>query len=599
MKYVLYFTKQIHSFSGKILYVNLIGMVLIGLFESVGIFLLIPLISHTNIINLSSNDSSVISWIIGIFKDLPETISLVVILGVYVLLMIVQSFFQQQQLILNAKIQHGFLRYLREQTYKNLLQANWSFFLSKRKSDIINLMSTEIARVGSGIQLFLQFIASVIFSIIQIGVSIWLSAKITIFVLIFGIALIYSSRRFIKKSNTIGNHTLKLSQAYLAVITDHFNGIKDIKGNTLEEIHLSWFLKLSRKIENNIIDFVRLRTYSQLIYKVVSFILIAIFVFLSVKMLQAQPAQLMLIIVIFSRLWPRFSGIQGNLEQLSSIIPSFKALVDLQNQCIAAKELNVEDLQKIKAIKFEKAIEFKNISFQYNEKLPKYALKNINLQIPVNQMTAIAGPSGAGKSTLIDILMGLNKPESGEIIMDGTSLNKENLLLLRRLVSYVPQDPFLFNTTIRENLLIINKDASEGQIWESLEFAAASEFVRKLPNGLDTLIGDRGIKLSGGERQRLVLARAILGRPSILVLDEATSALDTENEFKIQEALERLKGKMTIIVIAHRLSTIKNADQVVVLDQGKIVQQGQFSQLAGEKRGLFSRLLQKQLEVSV
>jgi ABC-type multidrug transport system fused ATPase/permease subunit len=599
MKYILYFTKQIYTFSGKILYINLIGMVLIGLFESVGIFLLIPLISHTNLIKFNTNDSSLITGIVSIFRNLPETMSLAIILSLYALIMIGQSFFQQKQIILIAKIQQGFIRHLREQTYQYLLQANWGFFLSKRKSDIINLMSTEITRVGGGVQLFLQFLAAFVFTLIQIGVAISLSARLTLFVLTFGVALIYCSRRFIKKSNSIGNDTLSLSQSYLAVITDHFNGIKDIKGNTLEETHLSRFRSLSRKIEKNVIEFVRLRTKSQLIYKVASSLLIAIFVFLSMEMFQAQPAQLMLIIVIFSRLWPRFSGIQANLEQLSSIIPSFKALVDLRNQCIEAKELNEGDFYNIRPLVFYNSIECQNIFFRYNRTKPTYALNNINMQIPVNQMTAIVGPSGAGKSTLIDLLMGLNQPESGEILVDGKPLKKEDLLSLRRCLGYVPQDPFLFNGTIRDNLLIIDKNASEDQIWDALEFSSASYFVKSLPLGLDTPIGDRGIKLSGGERQRIVLARAILRKPAILVLDEATSALDTENESKVQEALEKLKGSMTIIVIAHRLSTIRNSDQVIVLDQGEIIQQGKFNQLANEKKGMFNNLLKKQLEVSI
>ena len=163
----------------------------------------------------------------------------------------------------------------------------------------------------------------------------------------------------------------------------------------------------------------------------------------------------------------------------------------------------------------------------------------------------------------------------------------------------MPQEPFLFNATFRENLLMIEPDATEEQIWEALEFSSAAEFVKKLPQGLDTLIGDRGIRLSGGERQRIVLARAILRKPSILVLDEATSALDTENERKIQQAIEQLKGKMTVIVIAHRLSTIRNADQVIVLDKGKIIQRGEFNQLAKEETGMFSHLLQNQSQVSL
>jgi ATP-binding cassette subfamily C protein len=273
--------------------------------------------------------------------------------------------------------------------------------------------------------------------------------------------------------------------------------------------------------------------------------------------------------------------------------------MDLQDECLAAKEIHDREVEEIKPMVIEKGIDCQGVFFRYNPEQPDFALQNINIQIPVNQMTAIVGRSGAGKSTLIDLLMGMNQPEKGAVLIDGNQLGSENLLSLRHSVSYVPQDPFLFSATIRENLLIIDQNATVEEIWEALEFSAAADFVRKLPLELDTLIGDRGIKLSGGERQRLVLARAILRKPSILVLDEATSALDTENEAKIQGAIETLKGTMTIIIIAHRLSTIRHADQVVVMDQGKIIQLGGFNQLVVEKKGMFSHLLSNQMESSM
>jgi ABC-type multidrug transport system fused ATPase/permease subunit len=597
MKQVLYFTRKIHSFSGRILYLNLLGMILISLLDSVGILLIIPLIGLTGILDVSSVEVPWLSSVSNFFQNFNETMSLIIILGIYLFLMIGQSYFQRSQMIMNMRIQQGFTRHLREETYKSLLQANWGFFLRKRKSDIINSMTTELGKASSGTYLFLQFLSSFVFTFIQIGVALLLSAKMTLFVLLFGLALIFFSRRFIKQSRALGKEAIFLSKSYLAGITDHFNGIKDIKSNTLEASHLTWFGSLCHSMEKNFVDLTRLRASSQFIYKAVSTVLITIFVFLAIKMFQAQPTELMLIIIIFSRLWPRFTGIQSNLEQLGSAVPSFQALIDLQKECLDARELHEGNYHNIKPISIQRGIECKNVYFRYNKQEQSYALHNVDLRIPSNQMTAIVGRSGAGKSTLIDLLMGLNKPEKGEVLVDGNLLRGDNLLSLRKAISYVPQDPFLFNASVRENMLIIEPDASEEEIWEALSFASADEFVSKLPQGLDTLIGDRGIRLSGGERQRIVLARAILRKPSILVLDEATSALDTENEAKIQEALERLKGKMTIIVIAHRLSTIRNADQVVVLEEGNIIQKGAFAQLANEKRGMFNHLLGKQMEV--
>ncbi|MBT2657075.1 ABC transporter ATP-binding protein [Bacillus sp. ISL-18] len=599
MEQLLYFTRRLQSLAGPILYFNLIGMVLISLFEGVGILLLVPLINLSGLVEVDSQTTPALSWLSRLFGSLPRSYSLVIILSVFILIIVGQSFFQRKQTILNVKIQQGYIRHLREDIYKSLLQTNWEFFLNKRKSDLINLMTNEITLVSAGTNLFLQLLTSIVFTLIQLGIAFLLSIQLTLSVLIFGIGIILFSRRFINKSNVLGKETYQLTQAYTAGITDHFNGIKDIKSNMLEGIHIRLFNDLSEKMEKNRIELIKVNTISQFIYKVISAILIAFFMFFSIKIVNAKPAQLMLIVVIFSRLWPRFSGLQSNLEQLGSIIPSFNALLELQSKCKQFKEFDEFAHNHIEPFRIEKHIECKNVYFRYNSNQPVYALENINLIVPANKMTAIVGRSGAGKSTLIDLLMGLNCPESGQVLIDGNPLDTENLHSLRKSISYVPQDPFLFNGSIRENMFIIDPKTSEKEIWEALKFAAAENFVRNLPNGLDTLIGDRGVKLSGGERQRLVLARAVLRKPSILILDEATSALDTENETRIQEAIEELKGTMTVIVIAHRLSTIRNADQVVVLDEGKIIQNGQFNQLANEKRGLFSNLLEKQMGVSV
>ncbi|MGE7663648.1 ABC transporter ATP-binding protein [Peribacillus sp. NPDC097197] len=594
MKELLYFAKQIHSYAGKILYVNMIAMLLISVFEGIGIFLLVPLLGLIGVVELGEN--SRLSWASNLFDGIPEMISLLIILSVFIVLIIGQGYFQRQQLILNVRIQQSFTRYLREETYRNLIQANWFFYLNKRKSDLINLMTTEVFRVSGGISLFFQFISSLIFTMIQIGLAFWLSYQMTSLILLFGLVLMVFSRTFLKKSQTLGEETLQISQNYLGTITDHFNGIKDIKSNTMEQSQLTSFLNLSEKMEKNYVNFTKLNTLSSLVYKLVSAFLIAFLVFFSFSYFESQPAQMLMILVIFSRLWPRITGIQSNMEYLVSVIPSFKALIKLKNQSSEAKEINTSNYQSIKPLKIEKGLEFSHVSYRYNSKEDLYALKDINLFIPSNQMTAVVGRSGAGKSTLIDMILGLNRPEKGEILIDHAALTSDNLLSLRKSISYISQDPFLFNATIRENLLLMKPDASEEQIWEALHFSAAADFVKQLPYGMDTEIGDRGVRLSGGERQRIVLARAILRKPAILILDEATSALDTQNETKIQKALESLKGHMTIVVIAHRLSTISNADQVLVLDQGEIIQQGGFHELA-QNRGLFNQLLGYQLEV--
>ncbi|MGE6398495.1 ABC transporter ATP-binding protein [Bacillus cereus] len=598
MENLLYFAKKLHSFSGKTLYINLLGMSLVSLLEGIGILLLIPMISVSGVVKVNSG-SIPGSEVFEFLHNIPETLSLLIILSVYIFLVVAQSLLQQNLTLRNMKILINFTNHIRLEIYRTLLQANWGFFVKKRKSDLINALTEELGRVVNGTNLFFQMLTALIFTLIQVGIALWLSATITLFVLFAGLVLAFFSRHFIKKSKALGNQKSEVARSYLGGITDHFNGIKDIKSNTLEESRYTWLHTWCQRIEQEQLAFMKLKNSSQLFYKIASSILIAFLIFTSIKLFQAQPGQLLLIILIFSRLWPRFTSIQSNLEQLAASIPAFKSLIELQEECKKAEELqDIEQCYKyVKPMSIKKGIECRNVYFRYNQKEPVYALQNINLQIPTNCMTAIVGRSGAGKSTLIDILMGLVHPEKGKVLLDDSTITSDNLLALRKSISYVQQDPFLFNASIRENLLMIEPNASEEQIWAALDFAAAAEFVRMLPKGLDTFIGDRGVRLSGGERQRLVLARAILRKPSILILDEATSSLDTENEALIQSALEKLKGQMTIIVIAHRLSTIRNADQVIVLDKGEVVQRGAFNQLAQERKGVFRNLLGKQVEV--
>ncbi|MEB3100768.1 ABC transporter ATP-binding protein [Ferviditalea candida] len=598
MEAVLYFTKKLHAYAGRILYFNLLGIVFISLLDGIGVFLLIPMLSMTGMLNLSIG-STPVSGYFSFLMSFPKTYGLLLILGIYIVLIIGQSFVKRNLSLRDIKIHTGFINHIRLETYRALLLANWDFFTKKRKSDLINSLTEELGRVTSGTNLFLQFLASLVFTLIQVGIAFWLSVKMTLFVLFCGMISVFLSRRFISKAKMLGNQTTVLAKIYLAGITDHFNGIKDIKSNMLEESRYRWLNSWCEQIAHERYEHSKLTTNSQLLYKIAFALIIAVFIYFSVAVFDARGEQLLLIILIFSRLWPRFTSIQSNLEQIAASIPAFKALMKLQRDCKFAKESEGEHMNnKVEPLHMNEGLECRHVYFRYNPYEAVPTLQDINIHIPAKSMTAIVGPSGAGKSTLIDLLMGMLKPEQGRICVDGDPLTDDRIFSFRRSISYVPQDPFLFNASIRENLLLIEPDAREEQIWKALKFASAAEFVKKLPDGLDTIIGDRGVRLSGGERQRLVVARAILRQPSILILDEATSALDTENEANIQQALDNLKGTMTIIVVAHRLSTIRNADQVIVLDQGKVMQIGCFNQLAGEKGGLFDRLLANQLSDS-
>ncbi|WP_040950866.1 ABC transporter ATP-binding protein [Gorillibacterium massiliense] len=594
MKNVLPYLTKLRAFAGMKLYVYLFGMIVISLLQSIGLFLLIPMLG---LIGLTGSGTSVpfASLLARRLDGLPDKWALAVVLVAFLLLLMAQVILQRAQAIWSEKLEQSFNRHLRVEIYESLLMADWPFFLRKRKSDFIHMMTSELPRVSYGIYLLLGLATTILFAAVQIGVAFWLSAELTVAILLCGALLALYSRRNVRKSEALGERASALSEQYFAGMTEHFNGIKDIKSNRMEDQHAAWFRTLNRELEENQVQFTRVQTASQISFKAVSGILLAGFVFASYSLFDVAPDRLVLIILLFSRLWPTFSGLQSSWEQLAQTLPAFKNLAALQQEVRTAKELELGDAAKDQPVlRISRGIECRGVSYRYDKQTPVYALRDINLQIAANSMTAIVGKSGAGKSTLIDILIGLLKPEQGEVLVDGQPLGKQDAAFFRGAVSYVSQDPFLFHATLRENLLIAAPGANEKMMWEALAFAAADEFVRKLPDGLDTVLGDRGVRLSGGERQRVVLARAMLRKPSILVLDEATSALDSENERTIQLALDRLKGMLTIIVIAHRLSTIRGADQVLVLENGAIVQQGGYQQLSGEREGVFGKLLRYQ-----
>lgn len=594
MKQMMYFASKLHAFAGKILYVNVIGMLLIGLLDGAAILLLLPLLGMIGVVqghSLSITASGLVPYLQG----LPLIQALSIVLGCYLLLVVAQGLLQRNLSLREVRIHTGFINHLRLETYRLLLQANWEYFVRKRKSDLINALTGELGKVTNGAFLFLQMMASIAFTVIQIGLALWLSWQLTLFVIGCGLLIAWLSRRYIRKSKQLGSTSVELAQSYLAGISDQFNGMKEIKSNLLEHSRYRWLQDWSVKAERERIEMTKIRHNSILFYKLASSALVALFVFAAISLFQAQGGEILIITLLFARLWPRFTGIQSNLEQLASTVPAFQALMELQLECRREKEhrgsSNDLAVASITPLPIADALEMRGVYFRYDRDNPEYTLDNINLRIPVNRMTAIVGRSGAGKSTIVDMLLGLIEPEKGELSVDGELLTSDTLIRLRRSISYVPQDACLYHSSIRDNLLLIDPNATEEQMWEAMAFSSAAEFVRALPQGLDTVIGDRGVLLSGGERQRLVLAKAILRKPAILIMDEATSSLDSLNESKIQGALEQLQGKLTIVIVAHRYSTIQHADQVIVIEQGKVVQSGAFQSLAEDHDGLFRSLL--------
>ena len=319
---------------------------------------------------------------------------------------------------------------------------------------------------------------------------------------------------------------------------------------------------------------------------------LAIVVFVAVTKLHLAPANLLLLLLVCGRLVPRIASVQSSFLLTARALPAAEAVQALLDELEGAAE--TAERAPSTQLAVTNGIGLRDVTYRYPGS-DSPALRDVTLSIPAGRVTALVGSSGAGKSTLADLVLLLLTPERGDLVVDGVPLAADRRDEWRASVGYVPQETHLFHDTIRENVRWVAPGASDDDVLDALRMAGASALLARLPNGLDTKIGDRGTLLSGGERQRLALARALLRRPRLLVLDEATSALDPESERSIRQTIASLTPAVTVLTITHRLTTARQADHVVVLDQGAVVAEGPWETLLAGENSRLARLWTAQL----
>ena len=363
-------------------------------------------------------------------------------------------------------------------------------------------------------------------------------------------------------------------------------GLKVAKSVGAETRDIAIFNRLARQRADGYLALLRSFAQAKMRLDLSSAALICVLLLVAVEGLGLRGAGLLVLLFVFARIMPRAMALQESAQMFVTGLPAFSSVMQLVDDCEA--EAEVVGAGGSSRIGVGQSVRFESVSYRYTAVGP-LVLDDVSLEIPAGRTIAIVGPSGAGKSTLADVLIGLLRPQAGTIAIDGHPLAEAAGGAWRRSIGYVPQDSFLLHDTVRANLAWARPDASEAAMWDALARASAAEFVRSRAEGLDTVVGDRGVRLSGGERQRLALARALLIEPTVLVLDEATSALDSLNERQILAAVDGLKGHVTVVVITHRLSSIVDAEIIYVLDKGRLVETGTWDALSA-RGGVFARL---------
>jgi ABC-type multidrug transport system fused ATPase/permease subunit len=510
-----------------------------------------------------------------------------------------QSAFSYFRIVLFVNVTEKTLASLRQETYNHLIKLPLRFFDQRRVGELNSRISSDIVLLQETLTTTLaELIRQIIIIVGGIVLLAITSFKLTIFMLaVLPVTMILARvfGKFIRKFSKDVQHQVAESNT---IVEETLQGIQSVKSYTNEYFEMARYRKKTEEIAE-----IGMRSGK---YKGAfsAFIVFGLFGAL-VAVIWKGSAMLatggMIAGDLFSFvIYSAFVG--GTIGGLATVITSIQKFIGATEDLFAIFEEQEEKIEQVTEIipeneQIKGTIVFEDLTFAYPSRPDENVLKQINLTISANQMVALVGSSGAGKSTIASLLLRLHDPTSGKLTFDGKDSRDYSLSALRSQIALVPQDIFLFGGTIRENIAYGKPGASEQEITEAALKANAMEFINRFPEKLETLVGERGTQLSGGQRQRIAIARAVLKNPRILILDEATSSLDSESERLVQEALERLMQGRTSVVIAHRLSTVRKADQILVLDHGRLVEKGNHQELIQIPNGIYRNLSELQFSL--
>ena len=513
----------------------------------------------------------------------PVSVVVIVVFTVQAALTLLQSWYQ-------GSYTHYYTLVWRQQLFKALGRARWRYFLEVSRGELTNALSQETGRLSNAVTKFLLFLSNFLVAIAYVSASFLLSVKATLLMTAVGLTVVVFNSFFVKRLMGHARTIVKGNNQMMIVAQEFLNNIKAMKaapqGFSVDAM-VSQPLRIIFSSER--IAFM-LPNASRIVAELFVMLALVIGIASASKWgAEITSSEILLVMVLFMRAYGKITMTMTAAQQMYVQLPAFEYVSKIYRKAAAEEESLWQGGELLTPGELGEGVRFEDVSVLYGD---KSVLRDINVFLPPRSIVALVGPSGAGKTTFVDTLLRLVDIDTGMITVGGRDIRDFNIQSWRACFGYVSQELTLINGSLADNIRLFKPDATDEDVRLAATLAHAHEFIDCLPAGYNTPVGEMGLKLSGGQRQRIAVARALINDPPVLIFDEATSALDSESEEKVMEAVYEMRRSKTVILIAHRLSTVRNADVILVLEHGRLVEQGEWESLV-RRGGRFSELWQR------